>query len=125
MITDEQFKAMSNEEIASSILDFSVTACQAISIVSPQHNCTFLNTYHLPFFKDFAHALYYLAAAPKHAAPMRKEIDSLINRELWSKDAINRMHKVDSFLKESMRMSNASSRSLDHCRYYFIATQNF
>ena len=47
---------------------------------------------------------------------MRKEIDSVINREWWSKDAIDRMRKVDSFLKESMRMGSASSRSLDHCR---------
>jgi hypothetical protein len=78
---------------------------------------------HLPFFKDFAHALYYLAAAPKHAAPMRKEIDSLINRESWSKDAINRMRKVDSFLKESMRMSGVSSRSSAHCRCYLITTK--
>jgi len=69
-------------------------------------------------FKDFAHALYYLAAAPGYAAPMRKEIDSVINQEWWSKDAVDRMRKVDSFLKESMRMGSASSRSLTQCHYH-------
>jgi hypothetical protein len=40
---------------------------------------------------------------------MRKEIDSIVSREWWSKSAIDRMRKVDSFLKESMRMGSASS----------------
>jgi len=93
ILASEQFKGLSSEEIASSILDFSITSYQSISI-------------------DFTHALYYLAAAPKHAAPMRKEIDSIINREWWSKSAIDRMRKVDSFLKESMRMGSASSLSM-------------
>jgi hypothetical protein len=54
---------------------------------------------------------------------MRKEIDGIISREGWSKGAIDRMRKVDSFLKESMRMGSASSRSSDHCRCYLIITK--
>ncbi|KIM47830.1 hypothetical protein M413DRAFT_22429 [Hebeloma cylindrosporum] len=112
MLTNEQFKTMSNEEIASSILDFSVTSFQRISIVRPPRTHSPIATSLNIFSKDFANALYYLAASPKHAVPMRREIEGVIKREWWSKDAINRMRKVDSFLKESMRMGNASSLSV-------------
>ncbi|KDR85379.1 hypothetical protein GALMADRAFT_84126 [Galerina marginata CBS 339.88] len=75
------------------LLSLSITANQTISMT-------------------FGHVLYHLAANPKYAAPMRKEIEGIVMREGWSKSSLERMRKVDSFVKESMRMSSISSISM-------------
>ncbi|KAH9486572.1 Cytochrome P450 monooxygenase 151 [Psilocybe cubensis] len=59
--------------------------------------------------QTFGHVLYHLAANPKFAAPLRKEVEQIVAREGWNKHSLDRMLKVDSFVKESMRMSNISS----------------
>ena len=40
---------------------------------------------------------------------MRREIDSIPGREGWTKEALDKMSKVDSFIKESMRLSSTST----------------
>ncbi|KAF8973584.1 cytochrome P450 monooxygenase [Flammula alnicola] len=82
----------SSEDIASNLLNLSLTANQTLSMT-------------------FTHILYHLAANPKYAAPMRKEIEAIVNREGWHKHALEKMHKVDSFVKESIRMNGVSSLS--------------
>ncbi|OBZ73049.1 Ent-kaurene oxidase [Grifola frondosa] len=49
-------------------------------------------------------ALYYLAANPGLAGPLREEVDAVTSAEGWSKAAMDKMRKIDSFLKESQRM---------------------
>ncbi|CAA7268009.1 unnamed protein product [Cyclocybe aegerita] len=56
----------------------------------------------------FLHVLYHLAANPKYASPMRKEIESIASREGWTKASLEKMRKVDGFVKESMRVSGVS-----------------
>ncbi|GJJ07761.1 hypothetical protein Clacol_001966 [Clathrus columnatus] len=51
----------------------------------------------------FTHTLYHLAAEPHYLQPMREEIESVIAQEGWTKIAMTKMHKLDSFLKESLR----------------------
>ncbi|TFK66494.1 cytochrome P450 [Pluteus cervinus] len=51
------------------------------------------------------HILYDLASRPEYAEPMRQEIISIIQDEGWSKSSIGKMHKVDSFVHESQRLS--------------------
>jgi len=53
----------------------------------------------------FTHALYHLASMPEHIAPMREEVESVIREEGWTKAAIGKMRKVDSFLKETQRVN--------------------
>ncbi|EKM60640.1 uncharacterized protein PHACADRAFT_246674 [Phanerochaete carnosa HHB-10118-sp] len=52
---------------------------------------------------SFTHALYQLAAHPEWAEPMRDEIEQVVRREGWSKVSLDKMHTLDSFLKESQR----------------------
>jgi len=54
--------------------------------------------------KTFTHALYYLAAFPEYAKPLREEVEEVIEREGWTKAGIDQMHKIDSFIKESLRL---------------------
>lgn len=36
--------------------------------------------------------------------PMREEAERVIAAEGWTKAALGKMHKIDSFLRESMRL---------------------
>ncbi|KAI0325905.1 cytochrome P450 [Cubamyces sp. BRFM 1775] len=48
-------------------------------------------------------ALFTLAQNPEFVEPLRTEIESAIKTDGWTKDAFDRMWKLDSFLKELMR----------------------
>lgn len=53
---------------------------------------------------SFTQALYYLAAHPEYMQPMRDEVEAVLAAEGgWSKGALQKMRKVDSFLKECQR----------------------
>ena len=54
------------------------------------------------------HALLYLAADPQYMRPLRKEVESIVEKEGWSRAALGKMDKVDSFLKECERMEGFS-----------------
>lgn len=53
----------------------------------------------------FTHALYHLAEYPEYAQPMREEAEIAISEEGWTKDALAKMRKIDSFLRESQRLN--------------------
>ncbi|KAJ7066321.1 cytochrome P450 [Mycena amicta] len=55
----------------------------------------------------FSHTLYTLAAHPReqYFLPMREEAERVVAEEGWSKAALNSMHKIDSFLRESQRLN--------------------
>jgi cytochrome P450 len=61
---------------------------------------------------SFTHALYSLAAMPQYLQPMREEVESVINKEGWTKAAMSKLYKVDSFLKESQRVNGLSALAL-------------
>ncbi|KAJ7918486.1 cytochrome P450 [Mycena leptocephala] len=52
----------------------------------------------------FTHALYNLAANPQYTQPLREEIESVLKSEGWTKAAMTKMVKLDSFFKESSRI---------------------
>ncbi|KAF7303509.1 Cytochrome P450 [Mycena indigotica] len=56
-----------------------------------------------------ASALFDLAAHPEHIDAMREEAEQVIEAEGWSKAALNNMHKIDSFLRESQRLSGTGA----------------
>ncbi|OSC97933.1 cytochrome P450 [Trametes coccinea BRFM310] len=56
----------------------------------------------------FTHALYNLAANPQYIQPLREEVERIIAEEGWTKTSLGKMYKVDSFLKESMRLADGS-----------------
>lgn len=58
---------------------------------------------------SFTHALYHLAAMPYYILPMREEVEAIVKKEGWTKGAVGKMRKVDSFLKESQVSPSPSS----------------
>jgi len=55
-------------------------------------------------FKAITHALFDLASSPEYFRPLREEAEEVINREGWTKAALDQMPKLDSFIKESQRL---------------------
>ncbi|KAF8198766.1 cytochrome P450 [Mycena galopus ATCC 62051] len=50
------------------------------------------------------HALFDLTANPQHIASLREEVEKVVGELGWTREAINKMPRVDSFLRESQRM---------------------
>ncbi|KAF8919026.1 cytochrome P450 [Mucidula mucida] len=59
------------------------------------------------------HALYHAAAHPDYAAALRTEVDSIVESHGWSRTALANMHRLDSFLRESMRYTGLGSLSMN------------
>ncbi|KAI6014537.1 hypothetical protein PISMIDRAFT_6834 [Pisolithus microcarpus 441] len=53
--------------------------------------------------------VYDLAAHPEYLVPLREEVDAVVRQDGWTKVAIDKMYKIDSFLKESYRFDGVSS----------------
>jgi len=53
----------------------------------------------------FTHALYQLAARPECVNALREEVESIVQVQGWTKDSMQKLDRVDSFLKESQRLS--------------------
>jgi len=53
-------------------------------------------------------ALFYLALFPEYWKPLRDEVQEALSQEGWTKAALDRMRKLDSFIKESQRLHPAS-----------------
>ena len=54
--------------------------------------------------KTTTNALFDLAAHQKYVEPLREEVEAAVSALGWTKEAMARMVKLDSFLKESSRL---------------------
>ncbi|ESK94791.1 cytochrome p450 [Moniliophthora roreri MCA 2997] len=61
----------------------------------------------------FTNALYYLAADSNLVNMLREEIEAQVQVNGWTKNAMDGMRKLDSFLKESQRLSGTSAITLN------------
>ncbi|KAJ7031963.1 cytochrome P450 [Mycena alexandri] len=62
--------------------------------------------------QGFLHALYHIAANVEYVEPLRAEIESVVKSEGWTKAAMGKMVKLDSFLKESSRFAPGGAVSM-------------
>jgi cytochrome P450 len=56
----------------------------------------------------FTHAIYDLASRPEYVSPLREEIEPLILEHGWQKSTLMKMKKLDSFVKEILRLNLVS-----------------
>ena len=76
--------------------------------------------------QTFLHVLYYLALEPKHVQALREEIEPILEEEGWTKAALDRMIKVDSFVRESQRLNPLAAgahRSFSLCDIFSAYTR--
>ncbi|KAI0059967.1 cytochrome P450 [Artomyces pyxidatus] len=60
----------------------------------------------------FTYALYDIAANPQYLQPLREEVEAVVAADGWTKAAMSKMRKVDSFLHESQRVHGVNVASL-------------
>ncbi len=56
--------------------------------------------------------LYRLLSHPEYIEPLRQEVDAVVSEEGWTKDGIDKMHKIDSFIRETQRLDGITLGSL-------------
>jgi hypothetical protein len=69
------------------------------------------------YHQGFLHAFYNLAANLEYVEPLREEIESVLRTDGWTKAAMGKMVKLDSFLKESARYVPGSAGRLEQILY--------
>lgn len=67
-------------------------------------------TFDANFIQTFTHVLYDIAAFPEHVQPLRDEVQSVVQKEGWTRASLNKMYKIDSFLSESQRYHGIGTR---------------
>ena len=61
------------------------------------------------------HALFDLLSHLEYLQPLREEVEEIIQREGWTKSAVDQMYKIDSFIKESQRL-----HPIGHCQSFIV-----
>ncbi|KAH9067784.1 cytochrome P450 [Lactarius vividus] len=56
--------------------------------------------------------LYRLLSNPEYVEPLRHDVEIAIAEEGWTKAGLDKMHKIDSFLRESLRLDGLNSLTL-------------
>ncbi|KAH9992078.1 cytochrome P450 [Russula vinacea] len=57
--------------------------------------------------------LYRLLTNPEYIKPLRQEVDAVITEEGWTKAGMDKMYKIDSFIRETQRVDGFALRSLN------------
>ncbi|KAF8887390.1 cytochrome P450 [Infundibulicybe gibba] len=55
--------------------------------------------------QTFTQVLYDLTTRPECMEPLRKEVDEIVAHSEWSKDSLDQMHLIGSFIRESQRLN--------------------
>ncbi|KIL60298.1 hypothetical protein M378DRAFT_26609 [Amanita muscaria Koide BX008] len=62
---------------------------------------------------SFTFVLYELATRPEYIQPLRDEVEAVMKEDGWSKESVRKLWKVDSFIKECLRVSNVNSVAMN------------
>lgn len=98
----------SAKELTQRALALNFASLQTTSWVSAVLNVTCHEITNERHVQAFTHALYTLAANPEYIQPLRDEVHRVVEERGWTRDSIADLREVDSFLKESMRISSSS-----------------
>ena len=69
--------------------------------------------------------LYRLLSNPEYIRPLREEVDAVTTEEGWTKAGMDKMHKVDSFIRESQRVDGFFLRTLDPIPITHVSDPDF
>ena len=101
--------------VTARIFIVNLAAIHTSSMVSlPTNNHANIGSF---IIQAITHALLDLAANPEYLKPLREEVDEVTKREGWTKSALDQMHRIDSFVKESQRLHPVAVCELVFCSY--------
>jgi cytochrome P450 len=61
----------------------------------------------------FTNILYRLLSNPQYVEPLRHDVETAVAEEGWTKAAMDKMHKIDSFLRETQRLDDLDSATMN------------
>ncbi|KAN0130728.1 Cytochrome P450 [Lactarius tabidus] len=64
---------------------------------------------------SFTSAFYHLLSSPEYIEPLRHDVETAVAEEGWTKAGMDKMLKVDSFLRESQRINVVGTYGLTRC----------
>lgn len=70
----------------------------------------------------FTHAIFDLMTRPELMQPLREEAERVVAEEGWTKNTVNNMVKIDSFLRETQRLRTMAP-SMRSTHFLFLCTQ--
>ena len=95
-------------EVARMLLLINFAAIHTSSTVSL--NAPHINIRHVTgTIQSLTHALFHLASSPEYIIPLRNEVEGIIAQDGWTKNAMGKMWKLDSFMRESQRINGIHS----------------
>ena len=56
--------------------------------------------------QTFVNVLYRLLSNPEYIEPLRHDVETAVAEEGWTKAGMDKMHKIDSFLRETQRLDD-------------------
>lgn len=56
--------------------------------------------------QTFVQTFYRLLAHPDYIEPLRKEVETVVAEEGWTKAGMDKMYKIDSFVRETQRIDS-------------------
>ena len=62
-----------------------------------------------------------ICISPEYIQPLREEVESVITEQGWTRASLLSLRKMDSFLRESLRISGASTSELGSILDKFLA----
>jgi hypothetical protein len=60
--------------------------------------------------QTFVNVLYRLLSNPEYFEPLRLDVETAVAEEGWTKAGMDKMYKIDSFLRETQRLDNLDWR---------------
>ena len=75
-----------------------VSSERAVFLAIVSSNADYIST------QTFTQTLYRLLAHPEYIEPLRQEVEAVVAEEGWTKAGMDKMHKIDSFVRETQRI---------------------
>lgn len=69
-------------------------------------------------FQTFTQILYHLLANPEYIEPLRQDVEAAVAAEGWTKAGLDKMRKVDSFVREAQRVDGLGIRSVGSLKFH-------
>ncbi|KAF8491192.1 cytochrome P450 [Russula emetica] len=73
---------------------------------------TSLASHDLQSLPTVTQVLYRLLANPEYLEPLREEVNAVIKEEGWTKTGVDKMYKIDSFMRETQRLDGLSTLAM-------------
>ncbi|KAH9072830.1 cytochrome P450 [Lactarius deliciosus] len=97
------------EGLARRLLAVNFAAIHTTSLVSQTDLFTTTNC---EYMQTFINVFYRLLSNPEYVEPLRHDLEIAVAKEGWTKAGMDKMHKIDSFLRETQRLDGLNSLTL-------------